>query len=179
MSIIASIGEEELGGEKHLVVYFRGKQKALVLNKTNASYLATAISDETDDWPGHEIVLYPTKVNFQGKMVDAIRVEMPAGSAAAACRSRTPMPRRHNRRSMPDRRSAPTAVVRVSTTKFPFEGLPYVETMHWLRQQWRHGSSAGQFQRRVQDYWVVRRVRKVTLLWEIELRRRIAAGQPH
>ena len=76
-AIVASVGDEELGGDKHLVVFFRGKQKALVLNKTNASYLANAISDETDDWPGHEIVLYQTKVNFQGKMVDAIRVEMP------------------------------------------------------------------------------------------------------
>ena len=55
--IIASVGEEEIGGEKHLIVYFRGKQKALVLNKTNASYLASSVSDETDDWPGHEIVL--------------------------------------------------------------------------------------------------------------------------
>ena len=86
--IIASIGEEELGGEKHLVVYFRGKQKALVLNKTNASYLAAAISDETDDWPGHEIVLYPTKVNFQGKMVDAIRVEMPRRPAVPSSRDK-------------------------------------------------------------------------------------------
>ena len=80
--MIASVGEEEIGGEKHLVVYFRGKQKALILNKTNASYLAAAIADETDDWPGHEIVLYPTKVNFQGKMVDAIRIEMPAPNGA-------------------------------------------------------------------------------------------------
>ena len=80
--IIASIGEDEIGGEKHLVVYFRSKQKALILNKTNASYLAEAISDETDDWPGHEIILYPTKVNFQGKMVDAIRIEMPSQAGA-------------------------------------------------------------------------------------------------
>ena len=51
-----------------------------MLNKTNGAYLAAAISDETDDWPGHEIVLYPTKVNFQGKMVDAIRIEMPSSA---------------------------------------------------------------------------------------------------
>jgi hypothetical protein len=74
--VIASVGEEKIGDEDHAIAYFRGKQKGLVLNKTNASYLAAAISDETDDWPGREIVLYPTKVNFQGRMVDAIRVEM-------------------------------------------------------------------------------------------------------
>ena len=80
--VIASIGEEKIGDENHVLVYFRGKQKALVLNKTNASYLASAISDEMDDWPGAEIVLYPTKVNFQGKMVDAIRIEMPPSNGA-------------------------------------------------------------------------------------------------
>ena len=62
-----------------------------------------------------------------------------------------------------------------SMTKYPFEGLPYAETMHWLRQQWRH-LNAGQFQSRVQDYWI-RRARKATVLWEIELKRRIAAEQ--
>jgi hypothetical protein len=76
--IIASVGTEQINNEDHVAVYFRGKQKALICNKTNGSYLANAISDETDDWPGHEVVLYPTKVNFQGKMVDAIRVEMPS-----------------------------------------------------------------------------------------------------
>ncbi|MER9596083.1 hypothetical protein [Mesorhizobium sp. M0244] len=75
--VIASVGTEPIGGEDHILLYFRGKQKALVCNKTNGAYLAAAISDETDEWPGHEIVLYPTKVNFQGRMVDAIRVEMP------------------------------------------------------------------------------------------------------
>lgn len=80
--VIASVGEEEIGGETKIVLYFRGKQKGLVLNKTNASYLAAAISDETDDWPGHEVVLYAAKVNYQGKMVDGIRIEMPPNGAA-------------------------------------------------------------------------------------------------
>jgi hypothetical protein len=98
-AIIASIGEEEFGGEKHLIVYFRGKQKALVLNKTNASYLANTVSDETDDWPGHEVVLYPTKVSFQGKMVDAIRVEMP--SQAIPKQSEKPQPNAYAQASQP------------------------------------------------------------------------------
>ena len=81
--VIASVGFEQINGEDHLTTYFRGKQKSLILNKTNASYLlAAAISDETDYWAGQEIVLYPAKVNFQGRMVDAIRVEMPASASA-------------------------------------------------------------------------------------------------
>ena len=80
--VIASVGFEQINGEDHLATYFRGKQKSLILNKTNASYLASAISDETDNWAGQEIVLYPAKVNFQGRMVDAIRVEMPASGSA-------------------------------------------------------------------------------------------------
>jgi hypothetical protein len=87
--VIASVGEEDIGEDHKPVAYFRGKQKGLVLNKTNAAYLANAISDETDEWAGHEIVLYPAKVNFQGKMVDAIRVEMPANGAARASNAHT------------------------------------------------------------------------------------------
>ena len=75
--VIASVGEEKIGDEDHAIAYFRGKQKGLVLNKTNASFLAASLGDETDEWPGHEIILYSTRVNFQGRMVDAIRVEMP------------------------------------------------------------------------------------------------------
>jgi hypothetical protein len=61
-------------GEK-IVLAFSGKEKTLVLNKTNASIITDVLgSDDTDDWMGKRIVLYATKVDFQGKRVDAIRV---------------------------------------------------------------------------------------------------------
>lgn len=64
--------------ERKAVVYFRGRSKGLVLNKTNASsILEIAGSAETDDWPGVRLVLYATKVDFQGKRVNAIRVDAP------------------------------------------------------------------------------------------------------
>jgi hypothetical protein len=61
-------------GEK-IVLAFRDKEKTLVLNKTNAGIIEEMLgSDDTDDWMGRSIVLYATKVDFQGKRVPAIRV---------------------------------------------------------------------------------------------------------
>ena len=56
------------------VLYFQGKSKGMVLNKTNATNIAHLYGDDTDDWAGREIVLFPAMVDFQGKTVEAIRV---------------------------------------------------------------------------------------------------------
>ena len=68
------IGEEGDKKEKP-VLYFHGKKKALVLNVTNANMIADIIgTDELDDWVDHAIEIYPARVDFKGKQVDAIRV---------------------------------------------------------------------------------------------------------
>ena len=72
---IASCVMEEIGNDTKPVLYFDGKEKGLVLNKTKAGILASSYSPETEGWMGKEIAIYPTKVNFQGQMVDAIAVE--------------------------------------------------------------------------------------------------------
>ena len=55
---------------------FVGKEKGLAVNKTNANIIAQNVgSDDLDDWIGREIILYPTRVDFGGQMVDAIRVK--------------------------------------------------------------------------------------------------------
>jgi len=61
------------------VVYFKGKEKGLVLNITNSNSIAEICGDsvETDDWIKETIVLFSTKVDYAGKRVDAIRVEKP------------------------------------------------------------------------------------------------------
>ena len=57
------------------VLYFRGKDKTLVLNVTNWSRIEDfLLSDDSDDWIGCRIVLGTERVDFQGKRVDAIRV---------------------------------------------------------------------------------------------------------
>ena len=87
---------EELGQgndkEKKPVLYFQERQKGLVLNKTNSYTVADAYGDETVNWEGKPIEVYPTQVEFKGKQVDGIRVRIqpaaqpapPAAAAAAA-----------------------------------------------------------------------------------------------
>lgn len=62
-------------GEKKPAMYFRGKDKGFLLNKTNFNTIAQVLgADDTDDWEGKQITLYPTETDFQGKMVDCVRV---------------------------------------------------------------------------------------------------------
>jgi hypothetical protein len=72
---IASLSFEKMTDQSDkLCVYFRGTDKGLILNKTNASTIAEMYGDDTDSWIGKQITIFPTKVDFQGKRVDAIRV---------------------------------------------------------------------------------------------------------
>jgi hypothetical protein len=79
--VIDRIILEDLGDEEKPIAYFQGKQKGLVLNKTNASKIAAALGDDTDEWEGKEIILYPDVASYQGRMVDCIRVRVPAAPA--------------------------------------------------------------------------------------------------
>jgi len=74
---IDRIEMEEVGDGRKPVVYFQNKEKGLVLNKTNAETIAAIYGQETDDWGGGEIILYPTETDFQGKRVPAIRIRIP------------------------------------------------------------------------------------------------------
>jgi hypothetical protein len=75
---ISKVGLMEVGDDEKAVIYFSESDKGLVLNKTNALKIASAYSDETDSWLGHAIVLYTTKVPYQGNSVDGIRVRIPS-----------------------------------------------------------------------------------------------------
>jgi hypothetical protein len=76
---------EDIGGETKPVLHFRGKSRGVVLNKTNANAIwGINGSDDTDDWAGTAITLFPTKVEFQGKRVDAIRIDPPDQPAPKA-----------------------------------------------------------------------------------------------
>jgi hypothetical protein len=77
--------------EQKIVVYFKGKSKGLVCNKTNAHQIADLCgSRDYDDWPGHNVKLITMQVEYQGKRVPAIRVES-AGKAKAAPVSEPPV----------------------------------------------------------------------------------------
>ncbi len=70
-------------GEKKLVVYFVNKAKGFLVNRTNFNTIAEVLGvDDTADWEGQSITLYPTETDFQGKMVDCIRVRRKKASTA-------------------------------------------------------------------------------------------------
>lgn len=78
---------------KKLIIHFEGKDKALVCNKTNASIIEEVLgSGDTDDWEGGRIVLTTKKVEFQGKLVPAIRVSLDPPKSAQAAQKPKPTP---------------------------------------------------------------------------------------
>lgn len=100
---IKTIEREDLGEQTKSVIYFSQTKKGLVLNKTNGSEIADSYGDESDGWIGRDITLSPARVPFQGKMVDAIRVSIPA---APIEKSRVAKPK-HDERNPPDYDQAP------------------------------------------------------------------------
>ena len=74
---IRSAEQELMGNDRKLVVYFDGKEKGLVCNKTNANNIAHLYGQDTNDWTGNEITLFEAMVDFQGKTVPSIRVKSP------------------------------------------------------------------------------------------------------
>ena len=79
------------------VVYFQGKDKGMVLNKTNAAMIKKITgTPDTDEWTGRQICLAAVEVEFQGDVVMAIRVREPKGTtAAAAAEAGAVAPRHH------------------------------------------------------------------------------------
>lgn len=75
---------EKVGEDHRPVIYFQGKEKGLVLNKTNAQTISAIYGGETEDWQGGEIILYPTETDYQGKRVPAIRIKIPPRKPARA-----------------------------------------------------------------------------------------------
>jgi len=77
---------------KKVVLNFQGAEKTLVVNKTNATTIAAVLGEELDTWIGKAICVYSTKVDFGGKMVDAIRVFMPRETVAMGNPQPEPQP---------------------------------------------------------------------------------------
>lgn len=81
---MSHITNEKLGDDTKLVLYFQGKEKGMVLNKTNANNIAQLYGPETDAWNGKKVTLAVAWVDFQGRSVEAIRVRPPAFQQSAA-----------------------------------------------------------------------------------------------
>ena len=73
------VQKETVGDDHKPVLYFQGKKKGLVLNITNWNNIALLYGDESDDWTGQRITLFPTTTDFQGRTTECIRVKGPKG----------------------------------------------------------------------------------------------------
>src|SRR6516225_7472933 len=90
---IAKVEQEKVGPDQELkwVLYFKGHDKQLVLNGTNWDLIAAALREEnSDNWVGKIIELFPTQTQFGSKMVDCIRVRRFRTPAAQAAPTRPP-----------------------------------------------------------------------------------------
>src|SRR5262245_46212633 len=78
---IKSVTEEEVGvgkdKEKKLVVWFTNDPRGLVLNRVNNRTIRGAFGDDTANWPGKIIIVFPTMAEFRGEMKPALRVRIP------------------------------------------------------------------------------------------------------
>ncbi len=73
--VVDRIGPEMVGTEEKqekYVAYFQGEEKGLVLNATKWSVMESLYGEESDGWIGKEIVMFPDKTRFGGKIVDCI-----------------------------------------------------------------------------------------------------------
>jgi hypothetical protein len=91
LATIAEVGSDTFKDDdgtqrKKPILYFKEPGlKPLILNRTNFNRIAEIAGDDTDDWHGTRLILYPDTVPMRGKNVATIRVRpAPKAKAAAA-----------------------------------------------------------------------------------------------
>jgi hypothetical protein len=72
----ATVGTVGQGAEAkpQIILDFMEHEKPLGLNKTNSKTIADCYGDDYDGWIGESIVIFPTQVDYEGSLRDAIRV---------------------------------------------------------------------------------------------------------
>ena len=88
---------EPVGKDKQMkaVLYFVGKEKGLILNKTNANKITELLqSGITEEWHSQRIRLFSTETQFGGDMVDCIRVKAVSPKGQASKPAPPPPPRK-------------------------------------------------------------------------------------
>lgn len=104
---IARVDVEQLrkragGTETKAVLYFRGKEKGLLLNKTMAlSVTAIAGSPLTERWIGVAVTLYGTTAAFGKDQHDVIRIKAPAARQNSTYKISTDLQSPARRKEMP------------------------------------------------------------------------------
>lgn len=88
---MANVEMEKLGDDMKPIVYFKGKEKGLCLNKTNSYAISAAYGDDTEDWFDQPLILFSVMVDFQGKVGPAIRVRAPTARDNKPARREDPI----------------------------------------------------------------------------------------
>lgn len=88
-AVIERVELEDVGDDHKPVLYFRGKEKGLVANKTNANTIAEIYGDEMNDWIGQPIEIFPSTTDYQGKRVPCLRVSVPRPASTGRLPSAT------------------------------------------------------------------------------------------
>lgn len=79
-SLVMGVVEmEPVGRENEIkpVLYFKGRRKGMVLNKTNSNAIVAQYGDDSDMWAGRTITIYPTTTDMAGDIVPCVRVQPP------------------------------------------------------------------------------------------------------
>lgn len=121
---IADCRMEHFDDESKPLLLFAGTERGLILNKTNAGILVNAFGPETDAWRGRVVELYPDRVMFAGRIVDAIRVRIPQAGAASSPAAPAPTPAQQHAASLafqaPSSSPAPAPVQGSEFRDIPF-----------------------------------------------------------
>lgn len=79
---ISNVTAERFDEGEKLCLHFDGRDQGMILNKGNTKVVLDAYGDETDGWTGKVVEIYPDKVTFSGRLVDALRLRIPIPAAA-------------------------------------------------------------------------------------------------
>lgn len=82
---------EKIGDDNKPVLYFKGKERGVVLNKTNAGTISDSYGDDTEDWFDQPLILFSVMVDFQGKVGPAIRCRVPTAKDNKPARRADPI----------------------------------------------------------------------------------------
>ena len=91
--VIERVEMRDVGDDHKPVVFFKNKEKGVVLNVTNASAIAQYYGDDMDSWAGHEIILFTMMVSYQGRSQPGIRIRVPAPNERTAPVKPTAVPK--------------------------------------------------------------------------------------
>jgi hypothetical protein len=89
---VMAVTMEDIGDKEFKpIMRFMGREKGMVINKTNATLMSAIWGEDTDRWTGQKLDLFAMPVNFQGKMVMGLSVAPKLAQAQTAPEPASPI----------------------------------------------------------------------------------------